>query len=414
LAIIGIGCKFPGNVNSPEEFWDFIVKGGDGVTEVPADRWNVDAKFSPDFRTAGKISVRKGGFIKDIDKFDAPFFGISPMEATRMDPQQRMALELSYAAIEDAGLLSALKREDDQYLFYLESNTNSSIDSSLLYNPTTEQFSLFQIAQGEGREYSLGPTDLRTLLMNHIAVGTPKGLSRKEFFKNLTGNYIIVDNETGEVSGTSPTSIGYQGLTQKPNFPTEITSDADNGISYDIENYFSFSSPDMYLKIQSSYPVFYDLLRQSGLANTYEIMFLSDNENYTVFIPSDSALIVSQVDTLDQGALQDLLKFHFIQGNLILTDGIQPSGYYETARVDEKSTTFTTIFSTMFIDPGYDLITIGDAQGGTYTGVEESAKSNIMTGRDIGEGNEVFRNLIINGVIHEIDRVLMFTEVDTE
>ena len=99
---------------------------------------------------------------------------------------------------------------------------------------------------------------------------------------------------------------------------------------------------------------------------------------------------------------------------MILTDGIQPTGYYETARVDEKSTTFTTIFSKMFIDPGYDLITIGDAQGGTYTGVEESAKSNIMTGRDIGEGNEVFRNLIINGVIHEIDRVLMFTEVDTE
>ena len=57
LAIIGIGCKFPGNVNSPEEFWDFIVKGGDGVTDVPADRWNVDAKFSPDFRTTGKIRM---------------------------------------------------------------------------------------------------------------------------------------------------------------------------------------------------------------------------------------------------------------------------------------------------------------------------------------------------------------------
>jgi uncharacterized surface protein with fasciclin (FAS1) repeats len=250
--------------------------------------------------------------------------------------------------------------------------------------------------------------------MNHIAVGTSRGLSRKEFFKNLTGNYIIVNNETGEVSGTAPTSIGYQGLIKKPNFPTVITSDADNGITYDIENYFSFTATNMYLKIQSNYPVFYDLLRQAGLANTYEITFLSDNEDYTVFIPSDSALIASQADTLDQGVLQDLLKFHFIQGNLIFTDGIQPTGYYETARVDEKSTTYTTIFSKMYIDPGYDLITIGDAQGGIYTGVEESANSNIMTGRNIGEGGEVFSNLIVNGVIHEIDRVLMFTEVDSE
>ena len=150
----------------------------------------------------------------------------------------------------------------------------------------------------------------------------------------------------------------------------------------------------MYLKIQANYPVFYDLLRQAGLANTYEITFLSDNEDYTVFIPSDSALIASQVDTLDQGVLQDLLKFHFIQGNLIFTDGIQPTGYYETARVDEKSTTYTTIFSKMYIDPGYDLITIGDAQGGIYTGVEESANSNIMTGRNIGEGDEVFLNSV--------------------
>ncbi len=104
LAIIGIGCKFPGNVNTPEEFWNLIISGGDGVTDIPSDRWNTDAKFAPDFKTAGKISVRRGGFIKDIDKFDASFFGISPLEASRMDPQQRMALELSYAAIEDAGL----------------------------------------------------------------------------------------------------------------------------------------------------------------------------------------------------------------------------------------------------------------------------------------------------------------------
>ena len=104
LAIIGIGCRFPGEVTTAEEFWDLIISGSDGLTDIPADRWNTDAKFAPDFKTAGKISVRRGGFIKDIDKFDASFFGISPLEAFRMDPQQRMVLELSYRAIEDAGL----------------------------------------------------------------------------------------------------------------------------------------------------------------------------------------------------------------------------------------------------------------------------------------------------------------------
>ncbi len=104
MAIIGMGCRFPGNVTNPEEFWDLIINGGDGLSDIPADRWNAEAKFAPDFKTSGKINVKRGGFIRDIDKFDASFFGISPLEASRMDPQQRMILELSYAAIEDAGL----------------------------------------------------------------------------------------------------------------------------------------------------------------------------------------------------------------------------------------------------------------------------------------------------------------------
>jgi acyl transferase domain-containing protein/NADPH:quinone reductase-like Zn-dependent oxidoreductase/surfactin synthase thioesterase subunit/SAM-dependent methyltransferase/NAD(P)-dependent dehydrogenase (short-subunit alcohol dehydrogenase family)/aryl carrier-like protein len=104
LAIIGIGCRFPGDVNNPEEFWKLIIEKGDAVTDIPPDRWDVNAKYAPDFKQAGKINVRRGGFIKDIDKFDASFFGISPMEASRMDPQQRMLLELSYEAMENAGL----------------------------------------------------------------------------------------------------------------------------------------------------------------------------------------------------------------------------------------------------------------------------------------------------------------------
>ncbi|MFH1319653.1 MAG: SDR family NAD(P)-dependent oxidoreductase [Bacteroidota bacterium] len=104
IAIIGIGCRYPGNVNFPEEFWKMICEKTDAITEIPPDRWDAEALYAPDFNQAGKINVKKGGFINDIDKFDAGFFGISPLEALRMDPQQRMILEITYNAIEDAGV----------------------------------------------------------------------------------------------------------------------------------------------------------------------------------------------------------------------------------------------------------------------------------------------------------------------
>ncbi|NQY11876.1 MAG: acyltransferase domain-containing protein [Flavobacteriales bacterium] len=104
LAIVGVGCRYPGNANSPEEFWKLICDKKDALTEIPEDRWDSASLFAPEFKRSGKINVKRGGFIKDIDKFDADFFGISSQEAKRMDPQQRMLLEVSYEAVEDAGL----------------------------------------------------------------------------------------------------------------------------------------------------------------------------------------------------------------------------------------------------------------------------------------------------------------------
>jgi len=104
LAIIGMGCKFPGDVNSPDDFWSLITGKKDALGAIPEDRWDVEALYEPEFGRAGKINVQRGGFIKDVEKFDCGFFGISPLEASRMDPQQRMLLEVAYEAIEDAGL----------------------------------------------------------------------------------------------------------------------------------------------------------------------------------------------------------------------------------------------------------------------------------------------------------------------
>ncbi|MGE0230436.1 MAG: SDR family NAD(P)-dependent oxidoreductase [Flavobacteriaceae bacterium] len=104
IAIVGIGCRFPGGIVSPSSFWDFLVRGGDGIGEVPPDRWNLETYYDPTPGFPGKVYVRRGGFIGNIDKFDPQFFGISPREAGSMDPQQRLLLETTWEAFEDAGI----------------------------------------------------------------------------------------------------------------------------------------------------------------------------------------------------------------------------------------------------------------------------------------------------------------------
>ncbi|MGK7908958.1 MAG: SDR family NAD(P)-dependent oxidoreductase [Synechococcus sp.] len=103
IAIIGIGCRFPGAEN-PEEFWELLRDGVDAITEVPSDRWQADAFYDPEPATPGKMNTRWGGFLRQVDHFDPGFFGISPREAERMDPQQRLVLEVAWESLENAGI----------------------------------------------------------------------------------------------------------------------------------------------------------------------------------------------------------------------------------------------------------------------------------------------------------------------
>jgi acyl transferase domain-containing protein/NAD(P)-dependent dehydrogenase (short-subunit alcohol dehydrogenase family)/acyl carrier protein len=104
VAVVGIGCRFPGGADSPEQFWQLLRAGVDATCEVPRDRWDVEAYYDSADGAQGKMYARRGGFLRSVDGFDPYFFGISPREAASMDPQQRLLLEVGWEALEHAGI----------------------------------------------------------------------------------------------------------------------------------------------------------------------------------------------------------------------------------------------------------------------------------------------------------------------
>ncbi len=103
IAIVGIGCRFPGGIRSAEDYWKLLHDGVDAISMTPPERWKAEEYFDPDPQSPGKTNTRWGGFVADVDAFDPMFFGIAPREAASMDPQQRLALEVAWEAIWDSG-----------------------------------------------------------------------------------------------------------------------------------------------------------------------------------------------------------------------------------------------------------------------------------------------------------------------
>ena len=169
IAIIGIGCRFPGGVNDTESFWKLLAEGRDAVSEVPADRWNIERFYDTEMGLTGKSIAKRGGFLDEIDQFDPRFFGISPREAPYIDPQQRLLLETAWEAIEDAGQVLDFEKGTDIGVFMGVSHND------------------YQTIQG-------GSTD-RKGISAHSPIGTAHSIAanRISYCFNLSGPSLAMD-----------------------------------------------------------------------------------------------------------------------------------------------------------------------------------------------------------------------------
>jgi phthiocerol/phenolphthiocerol synthesis type-I polyketide synthase D len=119
IAVVGMGCRLPGGVDNPAQYWQLLQDGASGIVRVPPDRWDADAYYTEDHTRPGTICNREGGFLSSWqpDEFDAEFFGISPREAAAMDPQQRLLLEVAWEALENAGITASAIRGSQTSIF---------------------------------------------------------------------------------------------------------------------------------------------------------------------------------------------------------------------------------------------------------------------------------------------------------
>lgn len=325
-------------------------------------------------------------------------------------------------AIEYSGLLSALKREGEGKMLFAVADLQLRADSSLFYNYrkanniVTETFNAVMLAPTL-KQYNFSENDIRLLLLNQIAIESPKGVARKEFLKTLAGNHLIWDNVKGTVSGTSPSTYGYLGATQVEIKPVKISTDTDNGDTYNANSWFSFTSDAIYSKIKEKFPLFHSLLAKAGYAldKEYRYSFLSANKIYTIFAPTDKAIQDIKADTLTGKNLEYFLKLHFVQDEMIFTDGNKFPGYYKTTCVLPIAGTARSENAEIYIEPQIDQIIIKSKNGGNYSTINESTSSNIITARNLNTGTESnFPNIMSTGVIHQIDKAFTLNSLDVK
>ncbi len=147
IAIVGMACRYPGNVSSPKQFLQFLLEGGNGIIDIPPERWDIHSYYDPDKTKPNRMYVKRGGFVNQIDQFDPLFFGISPKEAPHIDPQHRWLLEITQEALENAGIKPSTVRGSNTAVYIgqfmhdyeqllLDSNAHKNMTSHTATGPS--------------------------------------------------------------------------------------------------------------------------------------------------------------------------------------------------------------------------------------------------------------------------------------
>ncbi len=321
-------------------------------------------------------------------------------------------------AVEYTNILPAIKRRNANYSFFVLPDTYLEYDSSLSISPNISNPRNLDVSSFDRSDYPPKSTrrnkyDLTFQMLGQVGEWVPKKIARKEFIKNLAGNFIVYNSEnhpeTGgpTVTGGVVSNFGYQGDSTIYVSPTELEEDIDNGVTYEVNGWLYFPRLTFFGAFESTR--FFELIHDAGFVDDVynKFNFINESEYYTVFLPTDSALNNYNTDTLTTEELQQFIKYHFIRGELIFTDGNKLSREYETLRLDESSTVFNTEYSMLDIRPSPDLIELYNVDGGHITDIfENDSTTNMMTAVNLST-NGAYDNYVTNGVIHEIDTVLL-------
>jgi acyl transferase domain-containing protein/NADPH:quinone reductase-like Zn-dependent oxidoreductase/NAD(P)-dependent dehydrogenase (short-subunit alcohol dehydrogenase family)/acyl carrier protein len=221
IAVIGMGCRFPAGANDAYSFWNILKNGTDTVSEIPPERWDMDAYFDPDTEEPGKIYTRCAAVLKDIDQFDHHFFGVSPREASKMDPQQRLLLEVGWEALENAGQASdrlsgsatgvfmALNGDDYAHLMSRTAGTDAidlyfgtGVARSIAAGRLSYVFGL------KGPCLSLDTACSGSLVAVHLAC---QSLRMKECRMAMAGGVTLIITPDGHIIGSNGKMLSRQG-----------------------------------------------------------------------------------------------------------------------------------------------------------------------------------------------------------
>jgi uncharacterized surface protein with fasciclin (FAS1) repeats len=311
------------------------------------------------------------------------------------------------AALDFSRLLRALKDERSYFLLFAISDSMLMIDESLELEwrgYRNESYYLRSYDYSEEKRVIRPRNEISDLMYSQIGIEPIVGLARIEFIETMDGHHIVINNMDNTITGGEASTFGYMGDSTIVVNHKRLEGDFYNGDVYEINGWLEFPLLKTHRILFNT--KFMELLIRAGLAGEYEFKFTNPTERYTIFLPSDQALIDAQVDTLSIPDLKDFLQYHILKNELIFTDGKKQGGLYKT--MSKKKYDSGYVYQFMNIEPGIDEISILKLNGDLYYKITEEVGVTNIIGNKVKnysfDGNESYTT---GAVIHEIDTVLV-------